>query len=667
MKHILLLLCLLTALCQAQEPVRPTEDPSALLARLWPDQAESLSEEQAENLYQLYQQPLLLNQAGEEDLAALFLLTPVQIRAFLDYRESAGLLLSLYELQAVPGFDLRLIRRLLPFVRIEEQRLRKTPATTLVLRYDQVLEKRKGFLPDADGYHRYPGWPFRLYTRFSSLAADSRSIYMTAKQDAGEAVVWDPSQRRYGADFLSASVQWKNRGKWTAIQVGDYQLSVGQGLVLAGGFALGKGAEPVLTVRRPHLGVRPYSSGTESGFFRGVAASYRLSSRLEATLFLSRVRRDANQQDSAEVSSLQTSGLHRTAAEVSDKGALLSTDAGACFRWKSDLFQGGITVLHTAYDKTLRRADRPYNRFEFSGRENSLLGLHAGGYWRNVYLFGEAAVSSSGGTGLVAGALTALNRRWDGSLLLRQYGRRFHSFYGNGFGENSRNNNETGVYVGATYRPSARWQWSGYADLFLFPWMKYLVDSPSKGYGGLIRAVYLPRKNQPFTFQVFFERKEKNLPASFGRSVVPTRRGGCFADLEQPLTRRLSLHTRVAGSLSGYKGFPLSKGLACVQDAHLRLRRVAVSARIVWFRTDDYDSRIYSYEKDMPGAYSIPAYAGDGWRGYLMLHLPLARGLDAWLRLARTEWPGQSGSGSGLDEIAGAHRTDVRAQLRWQW
>ncbi|MBO9639330.1 MAG: helix-hairpin-helix domain-containing protein, partial [Siphonobacter aquaeclarae] len=83
MKRIFLL-WLLALTCQAQ--VQPAEDPTALLARLWPDQAESLSEEQAENLYQLYQQPLDLNAAGEEQLASLFLLTPAQIRSFLRYR-----------------------------------------------------------------------------------------------------------------------------------------------------------------------------------------------------------------------------------------------------------------------------------------------------------------------------------------------------------------------------------------------------------------------------------------------------------------------------------------------------------------------------------------------------------------------------------------------------
>lgn len=664
MKRIFLL-WLLALTCQAQ--VQPAEDPTALLARLWPDQAESLSEEQAENLYQLYQQPLDLNAAGEEQLASLFLLTPAQIRSFLRYRKEAGPLVSLYELQAVPDLDLPLIRKLLPFVRVEETALRKKAANMLLLRYDRIVEQRKGFIPDAQGYRRYPGWPFRLYARLTSQAAENRSFNVTVKQDAGEALVWNAATRRYGPDFVSASAHWKNRGRWMALQAGDYQLSVGQGLILAGGFALGKGAETVLTVRRPHLGIRSYTSGTESGFFRGGTATYRVSNGIDATLFISRIRRDANQTDSTAVSSLQTSGLHRTTGEVADKGALLSIDIGGHIRWKSERLQAGVTFLHTRYDKALRKADRPYNRFEFSGRENSVWGVNLAGYQRNVYLFGEAAVSSSGGTGIVAGALAPLNRRWDASLLFRRYGQRFHSFYGNAFGENTRNSNETGLYAGATFKPTARWQLSFYADGFRFPWLKYLVDTPSQGYGGLFRAAYLLRKNQSATFQAFFERKEKNLPATIGKGVVPTRRGGCFADIEWSLSRHISLHTRVAGSLSGYKGYPVSAGLVCLQDVSARLHRVTLSARVAWLRTDDYDSRIYSYEKDVAGAFSIPAYAGKGWRGYLLVQVPAGRRADAWLRLSRTEWPGQASSGSGLDEIASFHRTDIRAQLRLRW
>ena len=85
----------------------------------------------------------------------------------------------------------------------------------------------------------------------------------------------------------------QNKGKWKSIAIGDYTLQIGQGLVLASGFYLGKGAETILTVRRNSLGIRPYSSVIENNFFRGAAATYQIGG-FEFTGFASRNRRSGN-------------------------------------------------------------------------------------------------------------------------------------------------------------------------------------------------------------------------------------------------------------------------------------------------------------------------------------------------------------------------------------
>ena len=54
--------------------------------------------------------PLNLNQASSDELAALHLLTALQISNFMLYRKLLGSLLSIYELQAVPGWDLTSIQ-----------------------------------------------------------------------------------------------------------------------------------------------------------------------------------------------------------------------------------------------------------------------------------------------------------------------------------------------------------------------------------------------------------------------------------------------------------------------------------------------------------------------------------------------------------------------------
>ena len=60
--------------------------------------------------------PLNLNMAREEDLIQLHLLQTMQIKNFLIYRNLLGPLLTVHELQAVPGCDVETIRRLLPYI-----------------------------------------------------------------------------------------------------------------------------------------------------------------------------------------------------------------------------------------------------------------------------------------------------------------------------------------------------------------------------------------------------------------------------------------------------------------------------------------------------------------------------------------------------------------------
>ncbi|OZI06162.1 hypothetical protein BWI93_21940 [Siphonobacter sp. BAB-5385] len=243
-------LCLFPLFSYAQEPVRPELDPSTLIENLLPNQSENITEDVLDNLYQLFQQPLDLNSATFEELSALYILSEKQLTSFFQYRQQAGPLVSLYELQAIPDFDLRTIQRLLPFVRIQNQQVDGSAAQYVLLRYDRSLELRRGFIPDAKGNIRYLGQPYRLFTRYKGYANRQFSFGFTAKHDAGEPWSWQPAMRSYGVDYISFHGFVQNYGKIKRIAVGDYQLQLGQGLLTAGGFYLGKGSEPVLSIRR---------------------------------------------------------------------------------------------------------------------------------------------------------------------------------------------------------------------------------------------------------------------------------------------------------------------------------------------------------------------------------------------------------------------------------
>lgn len=678
---------IIPAFSQPNNAVRRDADVSRYLQDLFPVQTEGIDYQSVYDvLTQFYASPLDLNSATRDELAATYLLSERQLSSLATYRATVGDLLSIYELQAVPDFDLPTIRRLLPFVTVagESGLFKGLPTPTdnyLIVRYEQVLEQQKGFseaTPDKKGNlpTRYLGGSGQWYARYRYSRPRAFSLGLTAEKDPGEQLSWQPSAHRYGADYVSFHAQVQNRGKWRNILLGDYQVQIGQGLVLSAGFVLGKSAETVQTVRRPSLGARPYTSLTEYGYLRGITATYALRPTLDLTLITARNRRDANTDSVGTMriaTSLQTSGLHRTQSELVDQGSLLETNLGAHLLYHNrQQLQLGLTILQTTFDAFLRRRDQAYNEYEFTGRRNLVIGVHGGYIWRNWNLFGEVARSSgsatnSGGIGAVGGALVSLTKKLDLALVVRRYDRNFHSFYSNAFSEGTRNINESGAYAGLKYTVYRKLTLGGFVDYFTFPWLRYLVDKPSNGFDYLLQARYTPNRQTAFYAVYHEEHKQKNLTIDRVKDVVRTIRRSYALNAEYKLMRSLSLRSRVQWGGFSYAGQTLSRGFALVQDATLDYRRLSLSGRVALFGTDDYDSRQYVYERDVLYAFSFPAYFNQGIRHYLLLQYSLSRHLDVWMRWARTDLTNQDTVGSDLDQISAPHKTEVKIQARWRF
>src|SRR5690606_9443830 len=111
----------------------------------------------------------------------------LQISAILDHRHRTGDFVSLYELQAVPGFDENSIRRLLPFVTLgksgEAMPGLKGGSNDLMLRYGRVLERQRGYIPQGNEPPRYLGSPDRLLLRYRYRLDKRLLISFNAEKD----------------------------------------------------------------------------------------------------------------------------------------------------------------------------------------------------------------------------------------------------------------------------------------------------------------------------------------------------------------------------------------------------------------------------------------------------------------------------------------------------
>jgi len=686
---------------QAQDYVRRPPDLDRLTQELFAEieSDEVPYEDLYETLLQYYQTPVNLNTATREELRALLLLSENQITQLLRHREANGELLSVYELQSIEGYDLRIINRILPFVTVSStdpngargnlwQRIAREENNAFYLRYERVLQERKGYteptLYQGNLTTRYLGSPDKMVLRYRVSHPKDFSLGLVAEKDAGEQFLWRPKDGQYGPDYLSAHFVLYERGKLKALALGDYQLQFGQGLLLSSGLGVGKGAETITTLRRSSVGVRAYSSLLENTFFRGGAATYQLTPRVQATAFASYKKVDANLQQSQDslaefdefTSGLLVTGFHRTASELANRHQLQETVAGGNLGYtsRSGNLALGFTAVATHFDTPLLKRPEPYNRFEFSGRDNLALGLHYSYVWRNLLLFGETARSRSGGLGTVNGLLASLGPTVDAAVLVRHYDADFHSLYGNAFAENTRNINETGVYLGLKVRPVPRWEISAYYDQFRFPWLRYRVGAPSEGHDALLRLSFSPSKTSILYVQLRQRTKDRDFrdPSGVVRPMplpTPMQRRSMLLYYNTNPTTQLELRTRLqASQLRDDENQPWRHGYVLAQDVSYQLNRyLKLTARYALFDADDYDSRQYVYEQDILLAVSVPALYGQGTRAYALAEIRLGRNLTLWLRYAETRYRYQNTVGSGLEEINGSTRSEVKAQVRYKF
>ncbi len=680
-------ICFLLPCWASAQVYNSTEEPDmdTFVQRLFPVQEEDLDYESLyESLFQYYRRPLNLNKITPEELRALYLLNETQIHQFFEHKAKYGAFLSVYELQAVEGFDLETVRNLLPFVTLTNstltndnaslwERIKREENHYLLVRHDRTLQTKRGYQPKDDGSPPpYVGDPNRFYVRYRVAHTKDFSLGFTLEKDAGEAFRWSPSNRQYGADFFSYHFSLQNKGRLKHLTIGDYRIQVGQSLLLAAGFQAGKGAETTATTRRNTLGPVPYTSVLENGFFRGVAATLQYGT-WEITPFISYKRIDANQQEAdtlentpSFVSSLFQSGFHRTESERAGRGAIGEFVAGnhVQYQSKNKRLTLGATGLYTRYGQPFIRRASDYNQFFFRGQENWNWGLDAQYNLQNVSFFGEMAQSKSGGIGMVGGWVGSFARELQMAMVFRSFDRNFHSFYGDAFAETSGNINERGIYWGIQYAPSRKWNFAAYYDLFWFPWLRFQADAPSLGQEALLRATWRISRKINLYGQLRYEQRERNQPNNTTNTdfLLPATRRQYLLNVSYTAERIISLQTR--WQFSEYDQAQYTQGMALMQDINLDFGKIRFSGRLALFDTDDYQNRQYAYEKDVLYSFSFPAYFGQGTRHYLVVRYKPSKRLSFWLKYAEFRYTDRQEISSGNEEIEGNTRTDVRWQMQ---
>jgi hypothetical protein len=655
-----------------------------------------------DNLQDLREHPLNINTVDPELLIQLPGMNPILVNNIMNHIREFGKLTTIYELQAVPGFSAEIFRLILPYVTVKESQAKDInpgvlhPAGPslrtvldegkheLILRTSFTGEQERGYqAPNDSTPAAYAGNGARYYTRYRMRYNQNFSMALVGEKDSGEEFIWNPQKGFYGFDYLAGHVAVRDYGRLKRLVVGDFNVQAGQGLILSTGLGFGKGSDAVNAVKRQNLGILPYASVNENQFMRGAATTVAFG-KVYATGFASRNALDASVDSTvsstggdvdAFASSLQTSGLHRTRSEIANKDAIRETAFGGRLEYKDRWLQVGMTHLQQQYDVAIQSSQRDYAHFDFTGKTNYLTGIDFDATYRNANFFGEIARSRSGGIGGIGGVLASLTPKVDVTVLVRSFDADFHTTKAFSFSERpTATQNEQGIYMGMRVSPSSKWIFSTFFDQFRFNWHKYNTAFPSRGHEFLGQLDYKPSRALGFQIRFRSDSKETNaniFPDSQQvEMLVPTNRKALRFQLSYKLSPNISIRTRVEQSWwrRGYETAPeeLAKGFIAYQDLSWKVGyKWKFTGRFAVFDAVDYDARIYAYENDVLGFFSVPAYYGVGSRYYAIVQFSPNRAIDIWGRVSRSTFYNEKTVGSSQSEIDGNRRTEIKLQVRF--
>lgn len=665
-KFFIISICLLLS----ARAVHSQEEASSL----WLEILEDLSDEEDRNweneleeLEYLQQTPINLNNATKSQLEQLPFLNDLQIENLLAYIYLHGEMQTIYELQLVEEMDKHTIELLLPFVCIKSQEEKKKfPSLKNIINYGkhELLTRLDHPFYTREGYRNsYLGTKQYHSLRYSFRYGNLLQAGITAEKDAGEPLFGLHNSKGY--DHYGFYLQLKEMGLLENLVLGNYRLSFGQGLIAGNNFHLGK-TSTLTTSHYQTSGIRKHASTDEYNYFSGVATTIRLHPTMYLSAFYSYRLLDAVIQEGV-ITSIDKAGLHRTQNEANKINTASMQAFGGNFTYNGNRWRIGASGIYYFFDKEYQPNLREYSKYNLQGNYFYNFSvdyqLRLGRFdWR-----GEAAKGKEGYATLNQLSYT-FSPDYKLMLIHRYYSHDYWAFYAQSFGESSKPQNENGWYLAGEIAPFAQWRFFASIDLFSSPWWKYRISKSSQGVDVMTRATYTPSASLNMYINYRFKRKERDITGSNGKETYPTHQHKIRYRLTWT-SGKWQLRTTADYNLFRQQTQSVSQGWIISQTCNYTLpgHPLSINLQGSYFHTDDYDSRVYSYEKGLLNTFYTPSFYGEGIRYSLHLRYDWKEHITILFKWGETIYKDRTSIGSGNELIANNQKADMQLQLRMKF
>ena len=599
-------------------------------------------EELADMYESLHADPLNINTATREELSMLPFLTDRQIEDIHAYIYIHGPMLTLGELQLTGSLDFTTRRLLRHFVYAGEvppqkEKLRLADVLSngrneLTARMDIPLYVRRGFVSGA-----YGGGRLSHNLRYSFNWHNRIRFGVSADKDAGER----------GYDFWSSYLFVKDMGVLKELILGNFNAQFGQGLLMGGGFSVGK-SMALSTMSRQTQGLKPHSSTREYGYQRGVGAALGWGNTT-FTLMASRTPLDATLKGDTVISSFKEDGYHRTPLELSKKHNVTLSMLAANVRYSFRGLRFGVTAL-------TERISLPYKG------HGGFTGVSADCSVNRARYSVQAELSLlDSKPALIAQQTIRMRNGWTANAVFRHYSPGYISLHSNAMAEGGVQN-ETGLLTGLAHN-GRNLKVSGYVDLFMHPEVRYGASAPSNGMDLRMEADWRAGRRDAVYATARFKAKQKDCKYT--------------GQLEYCLTGRYRLrwtHDFSSGAQLRTQFFyvrydfiaePITNGYALTGsfDHSLLDSKLDVSLSAAAFFTESYDCRVSVYESGLRYSYNFISLYGKGGRLAATVKYRMTPHMQLNLKAGGTYYLDRDEISSSYQRIDSNHKEDISLQF----
>ena len=601
--------------------------------------------------------PVNINLASFQEIIEVPYLPSALAIKILFLRDSLGSL-SMSDLRLIDGMDENTLALVAPFIAFGAEKTKphsfasgdSVTAMSFRSRESVDIHPKKPFV---DG--EYAGSRAAQYDRLI-VNTPRWSGGILYNKDAGE--TWEDG-------FFGGYIGFENDGVVKKFVAGDYTINSGEGMTLSSFRSSSKGGSVLYQIKATGRTIVPHLGTDDFHYFQGVAATMEVDP-VSMTIFFSRKAVAATLDSANAITSFYTSGLFRSQTEIEKRAAANETTIGEITDCRiGSTGKIGANAFSTQYDK---RIDIQ-SPFVLHGKRESAVGANADFAFDSFMLFGELAGNSLDSKSGVAGFICQVSKRLSLSSQLRSYSRKYANPYAYGFGEqNGLVNGENGRYLGMEYRASNKVKISTSYDEFTLPSSGAFTTTGSeivlrcestltksvnasvqfKENTKTVENTLLDADQNPVT--IFEERNQNNLRASFSFAL----------NKWMEINQRIELTTvSYSASHNGEEGMLMFTEVN-VSSQHSRFYG---TARMVYFDTQSYDSRVYEYESDVRGEYSFPPLYGRGSRWYVVGGITVFPRAEFSFKYSETFQTGAASIGTGNSEIIGPLDNRVTLQI----